>query len=293
MEPISVAARRGEIIESVHRVHAVAKRDEDLVLHGDPNLETSLRSSAKPLQALPFARFVQDATPEELAIASASHQAEPAQLDAVRRLLERTGSTEEELVCGSQDGRPPGALYHNCSGKHAAMLAVCRSEGWPVEGYHLPDHPLQVHIAGLVAHAAYGYRSRVAQAVDGCGVPCFAVLLLGAAQALARLEAMDGGAKVVGAMRAHPRLVGGEGALDTELMEAQPGWIAKRGAEGLLCAASPEGLGIALKVEDGNGRALRPALGALLERLGVSSHPFGPVATRNSRNEVVGELAVL
>ena len=93
-------------------------------------------------------------------------------------------------------------------------------------------------------------------------------------------------------MRARPELVGGRGADDTELMRELPGWIAKRGAEGLFCAASPDGIGVALKVEDGNPRPLRPAMGALLAGLGVEAAGFGPLPLRNSLGEVVGEIAV-
>jgi L-asparaginase II len=292
-EPIRVAARRGDFIESVHRVHAVAMRDGRLVEHaGDSTLTTSLRSSAKPLQALPLA-VVEDRASAELAIACASHQAEPAQLEAVRALLEAAEASEDDLICGSQQGRSDGPLHHNCSGKHAGMLFVCLVEGWPKDGYHLADHPLQEWILDGVSDTSEVATSAVAVAIDGCGVPCYALPLDRVARAFELLDGAPGGDRVVKAMRAHPDLVGGEGAIDTDLMRAFPNWIAKRGAEGLLAAASPDGLGVALKVEDGSARALRPALGAFLEQLGLEPGPFGPVELRNSRDDVVGSLAAM
>ena len=143
-EPLSVAVRRGEIVESVHRVHAVAVQNGSVVASaGDPDLNASLRSSAKPIQALLLARAREDLLENDLAIASASHFGTEMHVEAVRALLRKTGGDEHELDCGLQEGRPPEPVYHNCSGKHAAMIAVCRAHGWPVEGYRFPDHPLQ------------------------------------------------------------------------------------------------------------------------------------------------------
>ena len=127
-------------------------------------------------------------------------------------------------------------------------------------------------------------------AVDGCGVVTFALPLERMAEAFASLARLEGGQRVAGAMREHPEIIRGPGAADTMLMELLPGWIAKGGAEGLLCAASEDGLGIALKVEDGAGRAVRSALASFLVGLGLDAGELGEVAVRNSRGEVVGEL---
>ena len=116
-EPIRVAERRGGTVESVHRVHAVAVRDGEVVsTAGDPGLVTFFRSSAKPLQGLLLARARPDLDDRLVAIACASHRAEPAQIDAVRALLAAAPATEDDLECGLQDGRPPERVYHNCSG---------------------------------------------------------------------------------------------------------------------------------------------------------------------------------
>jgi L-asparaginase II len=290
-EPLSVAVTRGGIVESTHQVHAVAVRDGEVVAEaGDPNLVVSLRSSAKPIQALLLARAYDELDDELLAIASASHFGTELHVEAVRSLLRATGGSEDELDCGLQDGRPPEPIYHNCSGKHAGMIAVCRARGWPVGGYRLPDHLLQQELVEEIQAAAEA--DRVETAIDGCGVVCFALPLERVAHAFARLDALEGGSRIVEAMRARPELIGGEGATDTTLMRTLPGWIAKGGAEGLIAAASADGLGIALEAEDGNSRALRPALAAFGSRLDLDLSTFAQVPVQNSHAEVVGEVGI-
>jgi L-asparaginase II len=291
MRPISVAVRRGGLVEAVHRVHAVAVQDGRTVAEaGDGSLLTFMRSSAKPLQALPLARARDDLDERDLAIASASHLAGPDALDAVRALLAKAPATEDELECGP-DGEPPSRLKHNCSGKHAGMLALCRARGWPSAGYRLAGHPVQDAARAELAAAAEVDPDGLPTAVDGCGVVTFALPLDRMARAFARFETLDAGARVAAAMQAHPDLVRGPGAADTELMRLRPGWTAKGGAEGMLCAAGPDGVGLALKCEDGNGRALAPALAAFLRELG---HPLEELAVRelrNSRDELVGSVS--
>ena len=288
MSAIAVTVRRGSLVEAVHRVHAVVVEEGRITESaGDPGLVTFYRSSSKPLQALPLARERDDVTEVELAIACASHRAEPPQLEAARSLLERAPATEADLELGPQEGRGPSLLSHNCSGKHAGFLAVCRARGWPIEGYRLASHPLQQLLLGEIAAAADLDEGEVVTAVDGCGVPTFGMSLERMAYTFSRLARLEGGGRIVAAMTAHPELIGYErGATDTDLMRLRPGWIAKGGAEGLICAATPEGVGIALKVEDGNMRALRPALAALL---GLGDD-FGAVLLLNSRGERVGEV---
>jgi L-asparaginase II len=289
VDAIVVKVRRGSLVEAVHRVHAVLVEDGRIVESaGDPGLRTYYRSSSKPLQALPLARERDDVTEVELAIACASHRAEPPQLEAARSLLERAPATEADLELGPQEGRGPSLLSHNCSGKHAGFLAVCRARGWPVEGYRLAHHPLQRLLSSEIAAAADLAEDEVATGVDGCGVPTFGMSLERMAYTFSRLARLDGGERVVAAMTAHPELIGYErGATDTDLMRLRAGWIAKGGAEGLICAATPEGAGIALKVEDGNTRALRPALASFLGLDGS----FGASPLLNSRGERVGEVA--
>jgi L-asparaginase II len=292
VDAISVAASRGSFVESLHAVHAVAVQDGAVVAeYGDAAFPTSLRSSAKPFQALALVRARGDLGLQDVAIASASHRAEPEQIAAVRALLAKAPASEDDLELGLQEGRPPEKVFHNCSGKHAGMLATCRARGWETAGYRRARHPLQGEILADVAAAADVPADELATGVDGCGVVCFSLPLERVAFMFSRLETRDGGEPVAAAMRAHPQLVGGEGQLDTQLMQSLPGWIAKGGAEGLLGAAGPDGLGVALKVVDGNFRALRPALPIVLAALGHDLDPeVGRAEIRNSRGELVGEL---
>jgi L-asparaginase II len=171
------------------------------------------------------------------------------------------------------------------------MLLLCRERGWPTEGYRLASHPCQQAMQDEIAAAAEVEPASLRTAVDGCGVVTYALPLERMAHAFSRLEALDGGERVADAMRARPELVRGDGAADTELMRLGQGWVAKGGAEGLLCAAR-DGLGIALKAEDGGQRPLRSALAALLAQLGFDPGTLGEVPVENSRGEVVGELRV-
>ena len=283
--------RRGGIVEAVHRVHAVAVRDGAVAaVAGDPALVAFMRSSSKPLQALPLARAREDLDARDLAIASASHLADDAQLEAVRALLAKAPATEDELECGPE-GHPPARIKHNCSGKHAGMLALCRVRDWPSAGYRLAEHPVQRSMLGVHAEAADLQEDEIPTAVDGCGVLTFGLPLERMAHAFAVLETLEGGERVAGAMRAHPELIRGPLASDTRLMLALPGWIAKGGAEGLLCAAG-DGFGVALKVEDGNGRALGPAAAEFFAQLGFDLAELAVIPLENSRKERVGEIRI-
>ena len=282
-EPIRVTVVRGGTVESVHRVHAVAVRDGEIVASaGDPGLVTFMRSAAKPIQAMPLARAREDLDDRDLAIASASHLADDNQLEAVRVLLAKAPATEDDLECGPFEG---SKLKHNCSGKHAGMLALCHANGWPAVGYRLEEHPCQQTMLAEVVEVTESDEALLA--VDGCGVVTFALPLERMAHGFTRIDE-----RVANAMRAHPELIRGPQAPDTILMQTFDGWIAKGGAEALICAASPDGLGLALKVEDGSQRALRPALGSFLDTLGLDGSLFGPTSLRNSRDEVVGEVKV-
>ncbi|MBA3412571.1 MAG: asparaginase [Actinobacteria bacterium] len=291
-DAIRVTARRGGIVESAHRVHAVAVQDGAVVAEaGDGALVTFMRSAAKPLQALPLAVARDDLESEQIAIASASHLAAEEQLEAVRSLLALARAHEDELECGPPPGGPPRRILHNCSGKHAGMLALCRTRAWPSVGYRLAEHPLQRELLAGLADAAEIPADGIGTAVDGCGVVTFALPLERMAFVFSRLERLEGGAKVAAAMRAHPTLIRGEGAPDTLLMQKLAGWTAKGGAEGLHCALGPGGLGIAMKVEDGNQRAVKPALVAFLSVLGFELEELARPPLLNSRGERVGELA--
>jgi L-asparaginase II len=206
----------------------------------------------------------------------------------VRRILADAPATEEDLECGAE----PTRIAHNCSGKHAGFLALCRAEGWPIDGYRLPGHACQLRMLEEVAGAAGVDASTIPIGIDGCGVPTFALPLERMAVSFGRLGALDGGDRVVGAMRANPDLLRGPVAADVRLIRSVPGWVAKGGAEGLFCAASPEGLGLALKVADGAFRAIQPAVAYVLAVLGIDPGELGRNEVANSRGETVGELRV-
>lgn len=288
MDPIRVTVRRGPVVEAVHRVHAVAVRDGEVVAAaGDTGLISFLRSSAKPFQALPLVRSRPDVDDAELAIAAASHLAHDDQLAVVRSLLAKAPATEADLECGPE----PTRIEHNCSGKHAGMLAVCRARGWEIAGYRLAAHPLQREILHELAAAAGVEPGDIPSEIDGCGVPTYALPLERTALLFGQLEQVDGGARVAAAMRAHPDLIRGPMGADSMLMRELPGWTAKGGAEGLLCATG-DGLGVAVKVEDGNMRAVRPALAHFLAGLGYETGDLGVVPLDNSRGELIGEIVV-
>lgn len=321
-----IESTRGDLVESVHRLSvAVVDHAGRLIASaGDPALVSFWRSAAKPFQALPV---VQDGaadhwkfTADELALACASHSSEPIHLDVVDHMLRKIGCTEQDLACGPHP--PLGSdlseaiprvttamtpRWSNCSGKHAAMLALARHRGWPTAGYEREDHPVQVRCLDEVARWAGLPRETIRLAVDGCTAVCFGLPLQAMATAYARLGASDEAAarRLREAMMQHPMLVAGTGRLCTDLMAAYPGQVlTKVGADGIYSAAWPSaGIGIALKIEDGDMRSARPALLSVLRQLadrGRISLPGDdwPVAvarhaelpTLNTRGGVTGVL---
>ena len=293
MEALEVLVRRRGVVEGRHRVHAVAVKDGRVVAAaGDPALVCFLRSSAKPLQALPLARAREDMDDRDLAIASASHMADDDQLKAVHALLAKAPAAEDELECGLEGGRPATPIHHNCSGKHVGMLALCRGRGWESRGYRRAEHPLQRLLLAEVAAAAELRPEVIPTAIDGCGVVTFAMPLERMAAIFARFEELEGGPRVSAAMRANPDLIRGSTSPDSTLMRTLTGWTAKGGAEGLLCASGPDGLGVALKSEDGAGRATGPAAASFLGELGYPVPALTATPIENSRGERVGEVVI-
>jgi L-asparaginase II len=287
-EPFVVEVRRNGVLEAVHRVHAVAVRNGAVVEErGDAGLTCFMRSSSKPLQALPLVRARDDLSQADIAIACASHRATPEQLAAARALLEKANAREDELELGLQEGRPPQKIYNNCSGKHAGMLALCDARGWPKPGYHEPQHPVQQACAEAHAEAAHASVDELPQGNDGCGVVTFAMPLERMAFAFSNLPQLPGAQRIADAMRARPELVGGADGADVQLMQLTDSWIAKGGAEGLLCAVDlATNTGIALKAEDGAQRAIGPALAAFVDVHLPQSF------VKNTREEIVGELSL-
>ena len=187
----------------------------------------------------------------------------------MRALLARAEATEDDLELGPQEGRPPQKIHHNCSGKHAGMLALCRARGWPTQGYRLPEHPVQQACREAHAEAAEVEPTSSRPPPTAAASSPSRSRSSGWRTRTPGSRRCPAATRVAAAMRARPDLVGGPDGADFLLMRAAPGWLAKGGAEGLLCAAGPDGLGVALKSEDGASRAHAPALAAFLGALGV------------------------
>ncbi len=248
--PIVVEVLRGAVVEARHVAHAVAVQDGTIVAAvGDPQLQTYLRSAAKPLQALPLVRARDDLTDVEIAIACASHLARPDQLEAGRSLLARRPPRRRSSSAVPIRAPRPSSTTARAS-MQGCWLSVARPAGRAMATGCLGIRASRRCWSEIAAAAGVDGQS-LPVGVDGCGVPTFGLTLERMASAFAGFSDLDGASHVARAMRAHPDLIRGPGAADTELMRALPGWIAKGGAEGVLCAASTDGLGVALKIEDG------------------------------------------
>lgn len=220
---------------------------------------------------------------ELLSLTAASHSGEERHLAGTRKILELAGLTEEHLRNVTdmpfdqavrdewiRAGRSPSRIAQNCSGKHAAMLYTCKLNGWSLDDYLDPGHPLQQAIAEIVEDLT---GQRIAQVtVDGCGAPLFSVSLHGLARAAARITTAPAGtpeARVADAMREHAEMASGSGRDVAALMRAVPGLLAKDGFEGVQVAALPDGRAVAVKIADGANRARVPVAAAALARAGV------------------------
>ncbi len=320
---LDVVATRGGVVESRHRVHAavVGADDRLAAAAGDPELVTYWRSCAKPFQVMPLlstggfdcARWGDD----QLALACASHGGEPEHVALAAAMLASIGLEEGDLACGPHEplatrgarllresGIRATRLHNNCSGKHAAMLARAVAEGWTHEGYERADHPVQRGCTEAVAHWSGLDASRIGQSVDGCGVVVYAMPLEAMARAFGRLARAarsddDVPARVIHAMRTRPFLVGGTDRFDTVLIEETDGRVvAKVGAEGVHSVALvDDGVGVAVKAEDGSPRAQFPAVLRLLQHLGALPAELPPRLAdfierpvRNTRGEIVGRV---
>ena len=332
-EPL-VAVKRGSITESRHRGHIVAVEPDGNIIASAGAFETVtfLRSSAKPLQALPL--LVSGAadrfgfTDREVAMACASHNGEPIHTELVASMLRKIGLGPEALRCGVHEpygeeaarelrerGEQPNALHNNCSGKHAGMLAVALHLGAPIENYESPENPVQKAIADSVAQFSGVAVTDMAVGIDGCAAPIFGITVKAMALAYARLVSPPEGfdkitrgacERIVRVMSAFPELIGGTSdRLDTEVMRAAPRrLISKVGADGVYtaginpCKEWPNGLGFALKIEDGDDKRARPTvvieslrqLGILREESleALAKYSFFPI--HNRRGDLVGEI---
>ena len=276
----------------MHTGHAVVVGPSGEVLRhwGDPDRVIFPRSAAKPAQGVAMVRHGLDLPDHLLALSVASHGGERQHLAGVHEVLAMAGLDVDALqtpedypldplerdvwIC---EYRGPSRLAMTCSGKHAAMLLTCVLNGWPVEGYRDPAHPLQQSIRWQVEALAGEKVQHVG--VDGCGAPVMAVSLTGLARSMARCAAGEPhspGRRVWSAMVAYPDFVGGGYADVTRLMRAVPGLAAKQGFEGVGVAGLADGRALAVKVEDGSDRARQVAMAAVLAGLGVDRMVLDP-----------------
>jgi L-asparaginase II len=253
-------------------------------------------------------------------VLAASHSAEQRHQDAVLSALDKAGLAEDALRCGIhpplheetarrliQLGGSPSAVCNNCSGAHAGMLLACKAEGWPIDSYGRPDHPLQRRTLALLGQFTGLDPRRIGFAVDNCAVPTFHLPIAATAIAFARFVTGEGvpvdlaqaAARISSAMRAYPEMVGGEARFDTDLMEAAAGTIlAKGGAEGFQGIGLPQlGAGLALKISDGNARPGAVATLALLRSLNALDAAmlgrlvsYASPVVHNHQGELVGRL---
>ncbi len=329
-----VEVTRGGEVESAHRgaIVVISGDGEAVASLGRVSSRVFYRSAAKPFQAIPLiesgAADRYRLTPVELAVIIGSHSGEAIHREVVGSILVKTALPVELLQCGTHmpfdegtakalraAGERPDLLHNNCSGKHAGMLALARHVGAPAETYLDPTHPIQRMILARLAQFAGVREEEVGIAVDGCSAPVFAVSLQAMARSYARLVAppddlsegsREAARRVVAAMLEAPEMVGGtRQRLDTDLMRALPGQIvSKVGAEGvqllglLPCPRYPRGLGIAIKIEDGDTRRARdPVVLETLRQLGLfesgipdSLAAYARSQVTNHRKLPVGEV---
>jgi L-asparaginase II len=295
--PVVVEATRGDLVESPHRgAGAVVDADGRVVMaFGDADRAVYPRSAVKALQALPLiASGAADRlglSDKEIAFACASHSGSEEHVATARAMLAKAGYDERALECGAhwplgedearalaRSGRAPTALHNNCSGKHAGFVCLSCAMDVDPKGYVGPDHPVQREVTASIEAVTGARLSEAMRAVDGCAIPTYAVPLVALARGFARLgtghglsrERRNATARIRAAVAAHPLTVAGRGRFDTEVMSLLgPRAFTKSGAEGVFCAALPEaGFGLAVKADDGAGRAAQVMIAALIRRFG-------------------------
>lgn len=281
---------RGELIESIHRGHLVIASRSGSETFGSGSTLIYPRSAVKPIQAAAMVAEGLDLPDRLLALAAASHSGDVMHREGAEEILGSVGLDPTALQCpadlpyGARErmewtkaGHGKAAIAHNCSGKHAAMIATSAINGWPIESYRDPAHPLQQRIAALLEQLSGEAIRHVT--VDGCGAPLFALSVSGLANAISGLVRSDDAhcRRVVHAIRMHPEMVAGVDRSTTLLMQAVPDFILKEGAEGVQIGALLDGRAFAIKVEDGSMRALPVLTQWVLERWGVSSDRVGEI----------------
>ncbi|ANF97045.1 asparaginase [Paenibacillus bovis] len=326
MGDILVHAIRGDSVESVHGGSAVVVNAGGQVLYeiGEPQLPVYSRSCMKPVQAIPLilsgAADKYQLTNREIAVCCASHNGEPMHIETVNGMMSRAGIDLDLLNCGIHapysleayeqlllSGHKPAPVHNNCSGKHAGMLLTAKAIGADLDSYIHPDHQVQQKVMEQLSILSGLEESEIPTGLDGCGLPTHLLPLEQLALVFARLAAphqlpadtADAVKRIIHAMFEHPEMIGGTGEFDTVLMQQMKGRvIGKVGAEGVFCMALPEhGLGIAIKIDDGNRRGAYPAAVEILEQLHILNDEdrsvldeFRTPVQQNHRQEDAGRL---
>lgn len=297
---ILVKVTRGSKTESIHRGHIAAVNIAQKLIAGigSSNVNIFARSAAKPLQAIPvIAAGAADRfgwSDAQIALLCASHNGEPIHARAAESILESIGLDASALECGIHDpylpeaarqlwqsGQRPSPLHNNCSGKHAGMLALSIIQNVPFHQYILPEHPVQQKMLHTISELSNTPANSIDLGTDGCGVPVFRLPLSGLALAYARFGTPDelsepvrsACERLISALRSSPQYIAGRDRFDTALIQVTKGRIiGKMGAEGIFAATvAGQGLGIAVKIEDGNLRAAYPAVIEALKQLDLLS----------------------
>jgi L-asparaginase II len=279
---------RDGVVESTHRGYLLALNSDGSIHRqlGDVDALVFPRSTIKSIQASAMVRHGLDLEPRLLALSASSHSGAQIHLDGVREILKLAGLDESALQCSLDrplgeaekkewGDRDPSRITMNCSGKHAAMLLTCVKNGWPIENYLDPAHPLQM--ACKAELEALAGESITLTSTDGCGAPLFLLTVAGLARSIRAITiSMDPiHQSVIDACRTHPLMVAGVGRLTTEMMQNVPGLFMKDGAEAVEVAALADGRTFVFKVSDGALRPFRTLTHACLKSFGVDS-PFEP-----------------
>ncbi|MGE6257682.1 asparaginase [Heyndrickxia sporothermodurans] len=329
MSDKAIHVYRGEFIESTHDIHAAVTDTNGNLLYyyGNPMRATFTRSSMKPFQTIPVVEsgaierfgFIE----KDISLFCASHSGEPFHRERVQHILHTIGLKEQDLQCGThiprdlesykqliKENKELNAIYSNCSGKHSGMLATCVHMNEEIKTYRNKEHPHQIRILNSISTICSFPVEKIALSVDGCGVPVHQLPLQNLAIGFARLAKSENWhtsetirktslAKIAESMAKYPEMVAGTNRFDTDLMkEFQGRLVAKGGAEGVQCIGDREsGIGIALKVEDGNARGASVAAMHILRELNIGTedvysklqnYEVAPVL--NSRQEKIGKI---
>ena len=320
MSEILVKVTRGNQIESIHRGHIVIANAKGDILHqlGDPDFTICLRSCTKPLQALPIittgAADKFSLTPAELAVMSGSLNGQDFQVSAIKSILNKIGLDEHSLQCGvhrpshrktakrlEEEGKKPSPLHNNCAGKHSAMLTLCVYHEWPLDNYISKEHPVQQLILQTVSSMTEVPIEEIGIGIDGCGVPVYFLPLKNLAGSYAKLTSSSDQSihRLMEAIFFHPEMIAGDERICTDIMRTLGKKVfAKTGAEGGYAMSIMEkGWGIAIKIEDGNNRAVNPVIIETLKQLAILTrkeedklYTYHHSVIKNHRKETVGSV---